>query len=291
VEVIKMESENQKDLITVDQEEIVAGLHRLGLSSGDRVMVHSSLRSFGYVQGGAATVIAALMEVLGSEGCLMMPSFNHRDVYDAGGIFDIRSTPTIDGLIPDTFWRMPDVQRSINPTHAYAAWGKDALRYTAEHHLVDTMGEESPLGLLAGDGGYCLLLGVNYKANTYHHIVETSLAVPCLTPRGEVYPMVLPDGSISEIHTWGWRESLCPINDEYRYAPRMSSIQRQTTIGAATATLYAMQDGYAIIAACLSEGLDGYPPCSACSIRPRQCQWTSQKPASGRTSDPLADFG
>ncbi len=47
------------------REDIERGLHRVGLSEGDVVEVHSSLSSFGYVDGGADTIIDALMSVVG----------------------------------------------------------------------------------------------------------------------------------------------------------------------------------------------------------------------------------
>jgi len=56
---------------------IVDGLRELGITPGMRVMVHSSLKSFGPVEGGAQIVVDALMEVITPQGTLMMPSFNH----------------------------------------------------------------------------------------------------------------------------------------------------------------------------------------------------------------------
>ena len=41
---------------TITQKEIEAGLRELGLRRGDAVEVHSSLSSFGWVEGGATAV-------------------------------------------------------------------------------------------------------------------------------------------------------------------------------------------------------------------------------------------
>ena len=77
---------------TIKKEDIVAGLRSLGLASGEGVVVHSSLKSFGRVDGGAETVIAALMQVIMAEGTLLMPSFNHGGAFADGaqGYFDPR---------------------------------------------------------------------------------------------------------------------------------------------------------------------------------------------------------
>lgn len=258
----------------VTKEDIITQLSQLGLKRGDKVMVHSSLSRFGHVEGGADTVIEALMEILTPEGILIMPSFNHGRAYEDGGMFDIASTPTSNGKIPDTFWRKPGVLRSMNPTHAFAAWGKTAAAYTSEHHLNDAMGDKSPLGLLWKNGGYGLLLGVDYHANTFHHFVETHMDAPCLSKRGEVYPVRFADGREGAAHTWGWREKGCPITDGARYAEFMQPYHRQTHIGEAVVTLYALRDGFNVIRKCLTEGVDGFPPCSACTNKPRKCIWT-----------------
>jgi len=47
------------------QKDIKVGLRQLGLGRGDAVEVHSSLSSFGWVEGGAPTVVDALMNVVG----------------------------------------------------------------------------------------------------------------------------------------------------------------------------------------------------------------------------------
>ena len=261
----------------VTKEDLKLGFGKLGLARGMHVMVHSSLSSFGQVEGGADTVIDALMEILTPEGTLMMPSFNHGAPYEKGEVFDIAHTPTTNGIIPDTFWRRSGVVRSMNPTHSFAAWGKNALRYTKHHQQVPAMGKGSPLDLMMEDGGYCLLLGVGYKSNTFHHLVETVVGAPCLGENDEVYPVREADGTLTTAHTWARRGGRCPIDDGARYAPQMAAIHRQEKIGQATVTFYKLRDGYEVISRNLKEGLEGHPPCTACPVRPRVCEWTAKK--------------
>ena len=56
------------------KEEIVQKLRKVGLEKGDAVMVPTPLKRRGYVCGGAQTVIEALMEVVGENGTIMMPT-------------------------------------------------------------------------------------------------------------------------------------------------------------------------------------------------------------------------
>ncbi len=264
--------------------DIIAGLHQLGLQAGAGVMAHSSLKSFGYVSGGAQAVIEALMQVLTPEGTLLMPSFNHDEPFRDGGpgVYDPRLTPTINGAIPDRFWRMEGVSRSLDPTHPIAAWGKHSLRYTRFHHRTLTMGPQSPLGLLSADGGWGLLLGVGYGANTFHHVVEMSTGAPCLGARTEAYPVALPDGRTVLGRTWGWRDGVCPITDEGLYAAEMlprglsrRGLQRTGTIGGCRLTLFRLSDCFEVIANLLQRGQGAVPPCSRCPVRPRRVVQTA----------------
>ena len=263
----------------VTRADIVSALHSLGLSAGAGVMVHSSLKSFGRVEGGAQEVIYALMEVLTPDGTLLMPSFNHSAIVeeDGAGYFNPAETPTTNGAIPDAFWRMPGVLRSLDPTHSFAAWGRESRTYTQYHHRTLTMGPQSPLGLLHADGGYGLLLGVGYEANTFHHAVETALGVPCLGRRTEAYPLVMPaadslrgNGRHFLARTWGWREQSCPLTDQTRYAEVMEArYQQEVQIGGCKAVLFRLSDCFQVVSDLLQHGQGGFPPCNRCPIRPR----------------------
>ena len=286
--------ETGKPVLRVTKDELKKGLRELGVRAGMKVLVHSSLSRFGYVEGGADTVIDALTELLTSEGTLLMPSFNHEAPYDEGKIYDVLRTPTTNGAVADAFWRRPGVLRSVNPTHAFAAWGKDAGRYTEDHQKTSAMGVDSPYYRLMKDSGWCLLLGVGYGSNTFHHVVESCEGAPCLRLRGERYPVRLADGREIMAHTWSWRDGACPIDDGAAYAPFMAAIDRRARIGGADATLYRLEDGYAVIAKFLREGLGELPPCSRCPRRPRVCRWTvgeETDPDEGGTAFPKEETG
>ena len=61
-------------MLVTTKEMIIKELKALGLEKGGAVMVHTSLKSMGYVCGGAQAVIEALIEVVGSDGTIMMPT-------------------------------------------------------------------------------------------------------------------------------------------------------------------------------------------------------------------------
>ena len=158
-------------------------LLEIGLVSGDTVIVHSSLSSMGNVEGGAETVIAALMEVIGPEGTLMFPAFTYKSAY-LGEPFVHDETPVCVGLIPETFRKWPGVIRSVHPSHSVSAIGRLAYELTKDHALDETpMGLNSPYRRLAEHKAKILMLGCSLNTMSYMHALEEEAeAEYCLTP-------------------------------------------------------------------------------------------------------------
>ena len=265
--------------MSIKSEHIKTGLESFGFGLGDKIMLHSSLSSLGWVEGGAEAVINAFMELVGSEGTILTPSFNHGSIFykSGSGIFDPLQTPCTNGRIPDTFWRMKGVYRSLNPTHSFAAWGKNAEKYTKNHHETLTMGEDSPLGLLTRDNGYQINLGTTHHTTTAKHLAETIKRSPCLGYRTEVYPVKLPDGDIVYHRTWGWRERSCPITDSGEYIEaemERLKLQKKGYIGKSLVTYFKIKDLIKVVLNLLDNGYAGFPPCSQCAIRPQRTQFT-----------------
>jgi len=223
--------ERVRDHPHVSGDDIRSALRALGLRRGHAVIVHSSLSSFGYVeptaraedeaviravmQGagrdaherarhkvqGANTVIRALLECVGDEGVVMMPSFNHGSV----DVYDPLTTPSSSGIITDVFWRWPGVGRSLHPTHPYAATGRSARELLSGNMQASTFGRDTPLGKLIFQGGWILLLGVGLDVCTAMHVGESVAGAKCLGYR-EGLGKVLKDGRILYVPTDVWRE-------------------------------------------------------------------------------------
>lgn len=116
------------------KEELINGLKRIGLQNDMEIEVHSSLSSFGYIEGGATTVIEALMECVGNNGSIFMPTLRlspPMELTEAdkklGITVKIKVLPenaerTDMGIIADTFRRRSDVVTGkgiINPFKLY----------------------------------------------------------------------------------------------------------------------------------------------------------------------------
>lgn len=156
----------------ITKQDIINGLLDLGLKSGDEIEVHSSLSSFGYVEGGAKTVIFALKEVVGENGSIFMPalrlskelSLTEQDKL-LGITTKIQILPencerSAMGLIADTFRQMPDTITNEG-IFRISAWGRSANKV------------KDGLQYLIHNGGKALMFGVDiYKLTAMHYVED-----------------------------------------------------------------------------------------------------------------------
>jgi aminoglycoside 3-N-acetyltransferase len=257
--------------------DLEAALADVGITAGDRVVVHTALSSLGHFEGGPEAFCEVLMDLVSREGVLMMPSFNHREPFgpDGSGCYDPLETPTTNGIVPDTFWRMEGVYRSLNPTHPVAVWGRDARSFVEGHHRRLTMGPGSPLYELERRGGKALFVDC-FHANTHHHVVEMTNGVECLGKRTDEYPVRLPSGERTRCRTWGWRERSCPVTDEGAYREVMldRGLVAQRELADATITAIDLADSRAVVESCLFDEVPDVEGCQPCDPDPQTTEWT-----------------
>ncbi|MDY7011702.1 MAG: AAC(3) family N-acetyltransferase [Planctomycetota bacterium] len=177
-------------------EDIVQAFRKVGLETGESLVVHSSFRSIGPVAGGPETVIRALLDVIGPEGNLMFPTFNGPST--AQPYFDPDKTPSRTGIIPEMGRNFPGAVRSLHPTHSVAVIGPDAEMLTRGHLDCRAVGVDSPLDRLAKMGGKILMIGVMNNSNTTVHVGEEHAGALKVVPFFNI-PSIkvrLPDGRI-----------------------------------------------------------------------------------------------
>ena len=148
----------------ITKNEIVNALHSVDLTKGHTVMVHTALSKMGYVCGGAQTVIEALIEVVGEDGTIMMPTQSWKNLDPEDGVHWFRQ------------W--PGTLRSDHPARSVAAWGKHAEYLVNDHDLSNIFGEGSPIGKLYELNGEVLLIGVGYDKNTSLHLADVRADYP-----------------------------------------------------------------------------------------------------------------
>ena len=160
-------------------------------------MVHTSLGSLGFVCGGPQIIIEALLEGVGEEGTIMMPTQSWKNLDPEMGVHweepkewwqiirdnwpaydkDITPTNTM-GAVAEMFRKWPGAIRSDHPARSVAAWGKNAKYLTENHDLSNIFGEGSPVAKLYELDGYVLQIGVGYDKNTSIHLADARAEYP-----------------------------------------------------------------------------------------------------------------
>ena len=152
-------------------EKLVEGFRELGVEDSDTLLVHSSYKSFGEVEGGPQTVIRALEVALGEEGTLIMPTFNFD--FNKGVPWDVRKTRSKMGALTEVVRVDPRAQRVFHPFYSFAVLGKYAemlggLRYKSAYE------RNSVFGKLRDLDGKIMVIGLSYNDSMtfFHHIEQ-----------------------------------------------------------------------------------------------------------------------
>ena len=164
----------------MNKEQLVSQFKAIGIEAGMDLQVHSSLKSIGSVEGGSDVIIDALLEVLGSEGTLMMSTVSG-NVNPNQPVFHVDHTPSTVGYLSNVFRKREGVVRSMHPVHSMAALGPKAVFFTEGHLESNTpWSGDSPYGKMMRNGVKLLFLGVNFACNTCMHALEIEARVPGL---------------------------------------------------------------------------------------------------------------
>ena len=237
---------------------LAADLRALGLSAGDLVLVHSSMRSLGFVSGGPEAVVWALLDALGPDGTLVVPThtpdntdpadWRHPPVPSSWWPTIRRETPGFDpartpsrwmGAVAEAVRTWPGAVRSDHPQVSFAALGPGGDAVVRAHRLDDALGEDSPLGALYRADGRVLLLGCGHDANTSLHLAEYRRRG---APRGGTGSSVRhPDG------TSRWTTWVDVVTDESDFAELGADFDATGAVtvgpvGSATARLTGQRD-------------------------------------------------
>jgi aminoglycoside N3'-acetyltransferase len=159
----------------ISKGQLIGDLKKLGINEGDHLGVALSLKSIGYVDGGPDAFIDALLEAVGPNGTIMMPTYNrsfhlseiNTKLNKKDHIFDPSSTKADTGLVPNTLIERKEAIRSKHPTHSVTAIGEMAKNLTEEYDKG--LSPYSPYSKLAKIGGKVLCIGINDRIVAIRH--------------------------------------------------------------------------------------------------------------------------
>lgn len=212
---------------------LIRDFKALGLAKGDTVLVHASLSSMGWVCGGQAAVITALLDVLGENGTLVMPAHTAENsdpaewrhppvpadwidtIRQEMPAFDKHNTPTRGmGAIAECFRSWQGTVRSDHPHVSFCANGKEAERIVSTHVLTPFFGMDTPLGALYQQNARILLLGVGYERCTAFHLAE---ALSETLPKVQMGCAMMENGK----RVWKWFEDYDYDGDDFEKIGRL----------------------------------------------------------------------
>ena len=157
-----------------------------GLKHDDTVLIHSSMKKIGDVDGGAETFFQALEEYF-ADGLIVFPTLTWQiglEAYAAsiGNVYSVRDSATNISLLPELFRKRDGVVRSLLPTHSLAAEGRDAEEFCKiDPAAIKTpLPWNSPWGRLYERKAKILFIGCTIQSCTYFHAIEEKADIPGL---------------------------------------------------------------------------------------------------------------
>lgn len=256
----------------ISYRDLNVGLRKLNLDPRAPLLVHASVSALGEVRGGAETVLAAL---LASNPAVMMPAFTYRTmltpetgpennaiIYGANQsqnnlaeffTMQMPADPSM-GVLAEKLRQAPGAQRSRHPILSFAGVNVESALATQT-----VQAPLNPIGALAGQGGWAVLLGVNHTVNTSIHFAE------CLAGRKQFVRWALTYEGVVE----------CPAfpgcsNGFDMAGLHLASITRRVEIGTATVQAIPLQPAVNLLVKIIKNEplslLCGDPNCDRCLV-------------------------
>lgn len=215
--------------------DLSSALRRLEIESHQPVIAHASLSAFGEVQGGAETLLGALLMNFPT---LVMPVFTYKTMvtpavgpaengiqYGGGQDANLMAeifrpdmpADRLMGCVAERLRCHPKAQRSSHPILSFA--GVNARSVLAAQTIQEPL---NPIGELVQAQGWVLLLGVDHRVNTSIHYAEK------LAGRKQFVRWALTPQGVLACPGWPGDSS-----GFQAVAPRVEQSTRQVEVGAA----------------------------------------------------------
>jgi aminoglycoside 3-N-acetyltransferase len=194
----------------VRRSELAADIRRIGVRPGAVLFVHTSMRSLGWVVGGAETVVNALLDAVGPAGTVAAvaswsdiplrmdewdPARRRAYLDEMPGFHPEHSeaNPRY-GRIPERLRSWPGSRKSAHPDQRVIAVGARAHWLTGEHPLDDSFGPGTPFARLVEADGQVLMLGAPLRSLTLLHHAEALVRLPGKRRRRYALPFAAGGG-------------------------------------------------------------------------------------------------
>jgi aminoglycoside 3-N-acetyltransferase len=151
--------------------DLLAGFQQIPLTTSRVILVHSSYKSLGSIEGGADTVIDALLAWVGPEGTVLLPNFNFQS-WTETHYFDVQETPSQMGIIGELGRLRSDALRTPHPIYSFAVLGKRKDEFAACDDM-EAYGPDSVFSLFHKLNGLNVSIGLHWNSTfSMVHYVE-----------------------------------------------------------------------------------------------------------------------
>jgi len=184
-------------VLSYDAPRLSACLRALGIRPGDSVMLHSAFARHHGFRGTIEELTNVFLDAVGPDGNLLMVSLPYRSsslqYLSNLKLFDVRTTPSMMGLVSEHFRHRPDVLRSLHPTHPMLANGPKADWLIADHESCKyPCGTGSPFEKIAELDGKAVFLNVPFATFTFFHYLEHRVSPGIPLPLYSDQPFQVP---------------------------------------------------------------------------------------------------
>ncbi len=197
-------------------EDLLKILETSSINRTGTLLIHSSMKSIGEVDGGAETVLDVFMDYM-KDGLLIFPTHTWAEWNLKEGVYNPATEKACVGILPNLFMKREGVFRSLHPTHSVAAFGKRAKDYVKKDESGFTPCPKSGcFGSLYEEDAQILFLGASLNCNTYIHSLEEQMSIPDRINTNErILKIENEDGSMNDIKYFGHYSSLGDVSKNY----------------------------------------------------------------------------
>lgn len=183
----------------VNKTDALAGFKNSGVKPGETILIHSALRPFGMVEGGAETVVQALQEAAGPQGTIVAPAFTFIHETEETPIIDPQNDKSEMGAISEVIRKLPGALRSAAYRHSFSAAGPNAKIITDVDPTLSVFDMRSSFGKMLALDTRIVMAGLTYVSCTSHHFGEYIVNVPCRHTLQRKVRLRQPDGTLTDM--------------------------------------------------------------------------------------------
>jgi len=195
---------------------LIKDIEKTGIRKNGTLLIHSSMKAVGSVDGGGDTVLDAFIEYM-KDGLLLFPTHSWSDKNLQEGIYNPKTEASCVGILPNLFMKKERAIRSMHPTHSVTAIGSRAQTYVLRDNDVHTpCPRNGCFGGLYDEDAQLLFLGATLKTNTFIHSIEEWLNIPDrINPQSKKIKLLFEGEDVREIDYYGHHSTRGDVSKNY----------------------------------------------------------------------------